>query len=81
MTRRAFIILAIAALSTPCPASVRGADLTAMLALACRKTGGRAWRAFRAEAATMLGTQPLPGGVVLLVHRLDTSPQVATLQR
>ncbi|MFO8013550.1 MAG: VIT domain-containing protein [Phycisphaerae bacterium] len=49
---------------------VRGPDLVVLTALACRRTGGEAWRTFRAEARPLLGDQPLPGGVAVLVGRL-----------
>jgi len=52
-------------------AEVRGDDLVALTALACRRAGGEAWRAFRAEARDLLGRQPLDGSVVVLVNRLD----------
>ncbi|MBL7141371.1 MAG: hypothetical protein ISS74_10740, partial [Planctomycetes bacterium] len=37
----------------------------------CRRTGGEAWRTFRAEARPMLGDQPLPGSVVVFISRLS----------
>jgi len=51
-------------------AEVRGDDLVALTAFACRRVGGEAWRAFRAEARDLLGRQPLDGNVVILVNRL-----------
>ena len=49
---------------------VRGSDMVVLTALACRRAGGEAWRTFRAEARPILGDQPLPGSVVVLVGRL-----------
>mgnify|MGYP005837735965 CR=1 FL=1 len=49
---------------------LRGDDLVALAALACRRVGGEAWRVFRAEARDLLGRQPLDGSVVVLVNRL-----------
>ncbi|HUT34901.1 MAG TPA: VIT domain-containing protein [Planctomycetota bacterium] len=49
---------------------VRGDDLVALTAFACRRVGGQAWRAFRAEARDLLGRQPLDGNVVVFVNRL-----------
>ena len=49
---------------------VAGADQVFLLALACRRCGDETWNAFRAESATILGKQSLPGGVVVLVNRL-----------
>ncbi len=49
---------------------VRGDDLVALTAFACRRVGGVAWRAFRSEARDLLGRQPLDGNVVVLVNRL-----------
>jgi len=48
-----------------------GDDRVVLAALACRKAGGEAWRSFRAEAGSLLGNQPLSGGVVVLVNRLS----------
>jgi hypothetical protein len=50
---------------------IRGEDLVVLAALACRRSGGEAWSAFRAEAADLLGRQPLSGSVVVLVNRLS----------
>ena len=52
---------------------VRGEDMVVLTALACRRVGGDAWRAFRAEAKRLLGNQPLPGSVVVLVNSLGRS--------
>ena len=61
------------------PEQVRGADMTVFTALACRRAGGGAWKAFRSEARDILGKQPLPGSVVVLANRLARlrSPIVA----
>jgi hypothetical protein len=48
-----------------------GEDVTVLLALACRRAGGDAWTAFRAQLGELLGQQPLPGSVVVLVNRLS----------
>jgi hypothetical protein len=53
---------------------VTGEDATVLLALACRRTGGSCWDAFRASARDLLGNQPLPGAVVVLVNRLAQAP-------
>jgi hypothetical protein len=50
---------------------VRGDDMVALTALACRRAGGEAWTAFRAESRAILGDQPLSGAVVVLVNRLS----------
>jgi len=55
-----------------------GEDLVVLTALACHRAGGDAWRTFRAEARQILGRQPLPGSVVILVNRL-ASPQMRLL--
>ncbi|HUW56709.1 MAG TPA: VIT domain-containing protein [Planctomycetota bacterium] len=52
---------------------VRGDDMVVLTALACRRVGGDAWGAFRAEAKRLLGNQPLPGSVVVLINSLDRS--------
>jgi len=50
---------------------VRGDDMVVLTALACRRAGGEAWTAFRAESRAILGDQPLSGAVVVLVNRLS----------
>ncbi|MGB2781115.1 MAG: VWA domain-containing protein, partial [Phycisphaerae bacterium] len=50
---------------------VQGDDLVVLTALACRRAGGEAWTAFRAESQSLLGNQPLSGAVVVLVNRLS----------
>jgi hypothetical protein len=58
--------------------AVSGEDVTVLVALACRRADGDAWTAFRAEMRDVLGKQPLPGSVVVLVNRLSgTAPQFA----
>jgi hypothetical protein len=49
---------------------VAGADLTVLLAMACKRAGGEAWDAYRAAADELIGGQPLDGSVVMLVNRL-----------
>jgi len=51
--------------------NVGGEDPTVLLALACRKAGGDAWRTFRAGSQEMLGRQALAGSVVVLISRLS----------
>lgn len=62
---------------------VRGEDMLVLTALACRRAEGRAWNRFRAEADDLLGKQPLPGHVVVLVNRLAVSrlPLIAAQNR
>jgi hypothetical protein len=59
-------------------ASIAGDDMVTLTALACRRAGGEAWGAFRAEARELLGRQPLSGSVVVLVNRLS-GPSVPLL--
>jgi hypothetical protein len=56
-----------------------GEDMVTLTALAARRAGGDAWTAFRAESTEILGRQPLPGSVVVLVNSLarPTLPIVA----
>jgi Ca-activated chloride channel family protein len=51
-----------------------GEDAVLFAALACRRAGGEAWEAFRAASREILGRQPLPGGLVVLVSRLPQAP-------
>jgi hypothetical protein len=51
-------------------AGVGGADPVALIAFACRKAGGATWDQFRAQSRELLGEQPLPGEVVVLINRL-----------
>jgi len=53
---------------------IRGDDAVVLTALACRRAGGDAWRAFRAEARDLVGRQPLSGSVVVLISRLGAAP-------
>ena len=43
--------------------------------LVCRQAGGDLWEQFRGESRDLLGGQPLPGELVVLVQRL-TGPEV-----
>jgi hypothetical protein len=45
-------------------------DIISLAALACRRAGGEAWNAFRAESRNLLGARPLDGSVVVLVGSL-----------
>jgi hypothetical protein len=47
-----------------------GADLIVLLAIASREAGGQTWSTFRAQSRDLLGSQPLPGEVVVLVNRM-----------
>jgi hypothetical protein len=47
-----------------------GPDHVVLLALAFRQAGGAHWDRFRAASRDLLGNQPLPGEVVVLVNRL-----------
>ncbi len=59
------------ALSDLASNGVSGEDLTVLTALACRRAGGEAWQTFRAEAHELIGSQPLPGHTIVLIHRLS----------
>lgn len=59
-----------AALAKLIESGVHGDDLIVLTALACRRAGGDTWNAFRAQARTLLGEQPLSGSVVVFVNRL-----------
>jgi len=50
---------------------ISGEDITVLVAMACDRDGGETWAAFRAEMRGLLGKQPLPGSVVVLVNRLS----------
>ena len=50
---------------------ISGEDNTVLVAMACHRAGGELWTAFRAEMKGLLGKQPLPGSVVVLVNRLS----------
>ncbi|NUQ61831.1 MAG: VWA domain-containing protein [Pirellulales bacterium] len=56
-------------------------DAVVMAALACRRDGGETWTSFRAEMRELLGRQPLPGSVVVLVNRLSGNIPLAALRR
>jgi len=64
---------ALAALVRQQAQHIRGDDAVVLTALACRKAGGDAWRAFRAEARDLVGRQPLSGSVVVLISRLSSA--------
>jgi Ca-activated chloride channel family protein len=51
--------------------AVTGEDAIVLVALACRRAGEPTWTAFRAEMQELVGNQPLPGSVVVLIHRLS----------
>jgi len=52
---------------------LRGEDRVVLGALAAKRCGGSTWRTFREQSRDILGTQPLDGSVVVLVHRLSAS--------
>jgi len=54
---------------------ISGEDITVLVAMACDRAGGETWAAFRAEMRGLLGKQPLPGSVVVLVNRLSGNMQ------
>jgi hypothetical protein len=57
---------------------ISGEDITVLFAMACHRAGGETWTTFRAEMSGLLGKQPLPGNVVVLVNRLSGNvPQLA----
>jgi len=56
---------------------VKGEDITVLVAMACHKAGGELWTTFRAEKRGILGKQPLPGSIVVLINRLSgNAPQL-----
>ena len=69
------------ALSALARKGVRGGDMVVLTGLACRRAGGEAWNTFRAEAKDLLGRQPLPGSVVVLVNRLARTNLPMTVVR
>jgi len=69
------------ALSALARKGVGGSDMVALTAVACRRTGGETWNTFRGEAKDLLGRQPLPGSVVVLVNRLARSHLPVTVAR
>ncbi len=60
---------------------VGGADSVTLLALACRRAGGGTWDQFRAHSRELLGEQPLPGEVVVLINRLASPALQVTWAR
>ncbi len=48
-------------------------ETVVLTALACQRVGGDAWSTFRANSSDWLGNQPLPGEVIVLIHRLPGS--------
>lgn len=60
-----------AALSEFAAGDASGEDVTVLTALACRRAGADVWQTFRANAPDKLGSQPLPGHAVVLIHRLS----------
>ena len=63
-----------AALAELVTSGVGGGEPVVLVALACRKAGESTWEQFRAESRDLLGEQPLPGEVVVLVNRLPRLP-------
>jgi hypothetical protein len=59
-----------AALAAMLARAPQGPDLVVLLALAARQAGGDEWASFRAQSRDLLGSQPLPGEVVVLVNRM-----------
>jgi len=59
-----------AALTQMLAGDVGGPDHVVLLALACQKAGPATWEQFRAAARDLVGGQPLPGDVIVLVNRL-----------
>jgi Ca-activated chloride channel family protein len=51
--------------------AIQGEDVVVLMALACRRADTASWAAFRAAMSEILSNQPLPGEVVVLVHRLS----------
>jgi hypothetical protein len=70
---------ALASLISGQSQALNGDDAVVLAALACRRAGGEAWLAFRANARDLLGRQPLEGSVVILINRLGrpSSPLVS----
>jgi hypothetical protein len=74
-------LIALLLLKSPTPATasafedrlgenLRGDDAVVVAALAAKRCGGDTWTKFREEAQDILGSQPLDGSVVVLVHNL-----------
>jgi hypothetical protein len=47
-----------------------GSDHVVLLAMTCRRARGASWDQFRIASRDLLGSQPLPGEVIVLVNRL-----------
>jgi Ca-activated chloride channel family protein len=69
------------ALASVVSGSVTGEDLTVLLAMACRRTGGDIWNTFRGAAIELIGQQPLDGHVVVLINRLAAAQLPSVVQR
>ncbi len=50
---------------------VSGDDMVLLTAIACRRAGGETWQTFRAEVRDLLGSQPLRGSTLVVIHRLN----------
>jgi len=50
--------------------NLRGDDTVLLAGLAAKRCGGDTWQRFRERTGDILGSQPLEGSVVVLVHRL-----------
>jgi hypothetical protein len=61
-------------------AGVVGEDVMVLVAMACHRAGGDTWAAFRAQMRDLLGDQPLPGSVVVLINRLPGSDSLMALK-
>ena len=59
----------------------RGEDLTVLIALAARKSGGKVWQQYRQQSVDILSRQQLPGSVVVLVHNLAGHPLPVTVAK
>ena len=59
-----------AALAALLDRGIHGADQVALAALACQHSGSQLWQEFRAHARDLLGSQPLPGELIVLVNVL-----------
>jgi hypothetical protein len=56
------------------PHALTTEDWVLLAALACRRSGGETWAAWRAQAANIMGSRLLPGGVVVVVNRIGANP-------
>jgi hypothetical protein len=61
-------------------AGVVGEDVMVLVAMACHRAGGDTWTAFRAQMRNLLGDQPLPGSVVVLINRLPGSDSLMAMK-